>query len=194
MLRLLGAAVPVRPISPIGLFRLLGVALLVPALIATAAAAETTLRLQDLLDEALLNSPEIQMLASGATAAGHRIPQATSLTDPMVMVGYQNDGFNSFSYPEMPDSQFMLSVSQMLPFPGKLALKGEMAEREAEGLQANVAVSRLRTALRSKSCIMICSFRTLISTSSMTKPHFSHGLRTPPPSGTVPAWEYCRKW
>lgn len=138
------------PVGPGGLLRLLVAVLLLPTLIASGAAAKTTLRLQDLLDEALRNSPEIQMFTAGAAAAGHRVPQATSLTDPMVMVGYQNDGFNSFSYPEMPDSQFMLSVSQMLPFPGKRALKGEMAEREAEGLQAAVAASRLSTVLRVK--------------------------------------------
>ncbi len=138
-----------RRIRSAGRIRLL-VAVLLPTLIATVASAATSLHLQDLLDEALRNSPEVQMLAAGATAAGHRVPQATSLTDPMVMVGYQNDGFNSFSYPEMPDSQFMLSVSQMLPFPGKLALKGEMAEKEAESLEATVAVSRLSTALRIK--------------------------------------------
>ncbi len=144
------AGVAAWPVAPGGLLRLLVAVLLMPTLIASGAAAETTLRLQDLVDEALRNSPEIQMFAAGATAAGHRVPQATSLTDPMVMVGYQNDGFNSFSYPEMPDSQFMLSVSQMLPFPGKRALKGEMAEREAENLQAAVAASRLSTVLRVK--------------------------------------------
>ncbi len=142
------------PVVPGGLLRLLVAVLLLPTLIATGAAAETTLRLQDLLDEALRNSPEIQMYAAGATAAGHRIPQATSLTDPMVMVGYQNDGFKSFTYPEMADSQFMLSVSQMLPFPGKLALRGEMAEREAEGLQATVAVSRLRIVLADQGIVL----------------------------------------
>ncbi len=142
------AALSARRIRSAG--RILLVVVLLPTLIATVASAAATLRLQDLLDEALRNSPEIRMLAAGATAAGHRVPQATSLTDPMVMVGYQNDGFKSFSYPEMPDSQFMLSVSQMLLFPGKRALKGEMAEKEAESLEATVAVSRLSTALRIK--------------------------------------------
>lgn len=84
------------------------------------------------------------MYAAGAEAAQHRIPQATSLADPMVMVGYQNEGFSSLTYPDMPDSQLMLSVSQMLPFPGKLALRGEMASREAESLTATTNAVRLR--------------------------------------------------
>ncbi|NTW89283.1 MAG: hypothetical protein HGB26_09295, partial [Desulfobulbaceae bacterium] len=46
-----------QPLAPGGLTRLLLAALLLPILIATGAAAETTLRLQDLLDEALRNSP-----------------------------------------------------------------------------------------------------------------------------------------
>lgn len=136
-----------RRLAPGGLTRLL-IAVVLPLLMATGTTAETTLRLPDLLGEALRNSPEIKMVAAGATAAGHRVSQATSLTDPMIMVGYQNEGFNTLSYPEMADSQFMLSVSQMLPYPGKLALKGEMAEKEAEGLHATVAASRLNTALR----------------------------------------------
>ena len=129
---------------------LVAAALLWPLLAASATAAQGKLRLADLLEEAKRNSPEIRMYEAGATAAGYRIPQAISLSDPMVMVGYQNDGFDSFSYPDMPDSQVMLSVSQMRPFPGKRALKGEMAEREAQGLQAGVEVSRLRTLARVK--------------------------------------------
>ena len=143
-----GAAI--RLPTPHGLLRLLAAALLLSTLVATSATAETTLRLQDLLDEAQRNSPEISMYASGAEAAAQRVPQATSLTDPTVMAGYQNGGFNSLSYGEKPDSQFMLSFSQTLPFPGKLALRGEVAESEAEGLQANVVASRLNIVLRIK--------------------------------------------
>jgi len=102
------------------------------------------LRLDELLEEVQNQSPEAKMYAAGAEAAKHRIPQAASLADPMVMVGYQNEGFSSLTYPDMPDSQFMLSVSQMLPFPGKRGLKGEMATREADGLAATTDAVRLR--------------------------------------------------
>lgn len=103
-----------------------------------------SLRLAELLEEVQARSPEAMMYAAGAEAAQHRIPQSTSLADPMVMVGYQNAGFSSFTYPEMSDSQFMLSVSQMLPFPGKRALRGEMTAKEADSLASTTAAVRLR--------------------------------------------------
>ena len=107
------------------------------------AAAQATLRLDDLIDEALKSSPEVLMYQSRTIAARHRIPQAESLADPMFMLGYQNEGFNDITYSEMADSQFMFSFSQMLPYPGKRALKGEMARQEAESLNAATTTARL---------------------------------------------------
>jgi outer membrane protein TolC len=105
--------------------------------------AQATLRLDDLIDEALKNSPEVLMFQSRTVAARHRIPQAESLADPMFMIGYQNEGFEEITYSDMPDSQFMFSASQMLPYPGKRALKGEMARQEAESLDAATTTARL---------------------------------------------------
>jgi len=130
------------------LFMLSGILFLM--ILATGGAAETTLHLQDLIAEALRQNPEILMFDSGATAAEHRVPQAKSLADPMVMLGYQNEGFDALTYPEMADSQYMFSVSQMLPYPGKRALKGKMAAKEAESLHAATDIIRLRTIERIK--------------------------------------------
>ena len=108
-------------------------------------AAEGRLHLDELIAEGLENSPEIHMSAARTTAARHRIPQAKSLEDPMIMFGYQNEGFDDITFGEMPDSQLMFSASQMFPYPGKRALKGEMAKQEAEGLRALTANARLTT-------------------------------------------------
>ena len=116
---------------------------------APAVSGETgQLQLADLIGEALQNSPEIKAAGAGASAARHRIPQAQSLADPMVMVGYQNDGFSRFNYGESKDAQLMFSASQMLPFPGKRALKGEMAAKEAESAQAGAHIARYKTIFR----------------------------------------------
>ena len=78
----------------------------------------------------------------GSDASTHKIPQATSLADPMLMMGYENEGTDSLytfggETKGMPaDSRWMFSLSQMFPYPGKLALKGEMATRDAESLKA----------------------------------------------------------
>jgi len=103
------------------------------------------LQLQGLIEEALQASPEIQAARAKAVASGFRVPQSMSLPDPMVMVGYQNEGTSRFTFNEMADSQFMFSASQLFFFPGKRALKGEAAAKEAESLAASTEWVRLRT-------------------------------------------------
>ncbi len=105
-----------------------------------------SLELQPLIDEALKNSPEVIASEARAAAARFRIPQAKSLPDPMVMVGYQNEGFNKYSYGDELMSQWMFSASQMFPFPGKLSLKGEIASRDAENLGDMQALTKLKIA------------------------------------------------
>lgn len=108
------------------------------------------LKLQDLIDEALKSSPEIGASVSKATASGYKVPQARSLPDPMIMFGYQNEGYKKYNYGDSPDAKRMYSASQMFPYPGKLPLKGEMAAREAESLTASSQALRLKTISRIK--------------------------------------------
>ena len=136
-------------------FLLLGLCIFfLPA--AQAFAAEENLKLQDLIREALKNNPEIHVAEARANGSTHRIPQATSLADPMVMVGYENEGTDSLytfgrETKGMPaDSRWMFSLSQMFPYPGKLALKGEMATRDAESLKAMADATKLATEVRVK--------------------------------------------
>ena len=112
------------------------------------------LQLADLIDEALQNSPEIKAAGASASAAGHRISQVQSLADPMVMVGYQNDGFDRFTYGQSKDAQWMFSAAQMVPYPGKRSLKGEIAAKEDESAQAGVVaeMSDPRSALLVEAC------------------------------------------
>jgi len=123
---------------------------------AHAFAAEETLKLPDLIREALKNNPEIHVAEARASGSTHKIPQAMSLADPMVMMGYENEGTDSFytfdrETKGMPaDSRWMFSLSQMFPYPGKLALKGEMATRDAESLKAMADATRLATEVRVK--------------------------------------------
>jgi outer membrane protein TolC len=123
---------------------------------ANAFAGDRTLKLQELIQEAIKNNPEIHISAARAKASGHRIRQATSLADPMVMMGYENEGtdslytFNGNTKGMPADSRWMFSFSQMLPYPGKLALKGEMASLDAESLKDQVDSARLNAIVRVK--------------------------------------------
>lgn len=106
--------------------------------------------LRGLIEEALKNSPEIQASLSRIEAAKYRIPQAGSLPDPQVSVGYQNEGFNRYTYGEEQGSQWMFSASQQFLFPGKRTLKRDMASRDVESLEAMHEFLRLKTAARVK--------------------------------------------
>ena len=111
-------------------------------------AAADDLRLQDLIAEALQKSPEIIASESRAKAAGYRVPQAGSLPDPMFMFGYQNEGWERYTYGKEPDAQWMFSASQMFPFPGKRSLKEDMARQDAEGLAILHESVKLKTISR----------------------------------------------
>jgi outer membrane protein TolC len=68
----------------------------------------------------------------------------------MFMFGYQNEGWNKYTWGDMQMSWWMFSASQMVPFPGKLSLKGEMASRESESLRASYDSSRLKVIMKVK--------------------------------------------
>ena len=108
------------------------------------------LKISDLTQEALKNSPEIQASLSKIEAARYRIPQAKSLPDPMLTFGYQNEGFDRYTYGEEQGSQWMFSASQQFLFPGKRALKGEMVQRDVESMEAMHELLKLRTVARIK--------------------------------------------
>jgi outer membrane protein TolC len=118
------------------------------ALGATVCRAEETLNLNELVAEGLEKSPEILAAKARAQAAGFRIPQAKSLPDPMFMFGYQNEGFDRFNVGEQPysNSQGMFSLSQQFYYPGKRALKGEMASKDAGSLDAMYEQTKLQVA------------------------------------------------
>ena len=108
------------------------------------------IKLNDLIEEALKNNPEILAAQARAEAAKYKIPQARSLPDPMVMFGYQNDSWNEYTYGESSDSQWMFSASQMFPFPGKRSLKEKMAEKDAESIEASYTATQLKTIAKVK--------------------------------------------
>jgi cobalt-zinc-cadmium efflux system outer membrane protein len=127
----------------------IGLALLGAVLLAGSAFAQD-LKLDDLVSEALINSPDIQVLQSRIEGTRQRIPQAKSLPDPMLMFGYQNEGFQRYTYGEEQGAQWMFGLSQQFLFPGKRALKGEMVERDAESQEAMYDLLKLKTVARVK--------------------------------------------
>lgn len=100
-------------------------------------AAEPSLNVDRLVDEALRNNPEILAARETAQAAREKIPQAYSLDDPMLGVGVTNLPTN-FSFKDDEMTQKEVTISQKLPFPGKRGLMREVAEKEADASSVEV--------------------------------------------------------
>jgi len=98
----------------------------------------TVLDVEALIAEALRSSPSVAAADAEHAAAGQKISQAGSFPDPMVSVGYQNDGWDRITFGERPMSNLAVSVTQNLPFPGKRDFRREGA-RSMESVSAAMA-------------------------------------------------------
>jgi outer membrane protein TolC len=104
-----------------------------------------TLSFNWLVAEALKNNREILAMQSRLSAYEQRIPQAGSLPDPMLLVGYQNDGSSRYTYGDSPDAKWMFEFSQTFPFAGKRGLLTEMAKADFAGRREDYEALRRRT-------------------------------------------------
>lgn len=110
------------------------------------AAAQATLDLADLVREALNRNPEAQAALHTENALAHRVPQSKSLPDPMVSVGWAGNPA-PFSVMSGDGSSYRgVTVSEQFPYPGKLKLQGEMAEKDVEAARADYELVRRRVA------------------------------------------------
>ena len=104
--------------------------------------------LSELLAEAEANNPLISAADHEVRAARQMAPQVTTLPGPKVTVqqfsvgspkpfaGYTNSDF----------AYIGIGASQELPYPGKLRLRGQVAERDADTRQAEVEVTKINIA------------------------------------------------
>lgn len=87
-------------------------------------------KLQDLIEQALQNNPEVKAMQRSFDMMRARVPQAKALPDPMLNIGYTG---NITPIPPFdlqkndPASGRMIGISQELPFPGKRSLRGKVA-------------------------------------------------------------------
>ena len=105
------------------------VLLLVPAL----PAADLPTPLSALLDEAARSNPDIQATRLGWQAATQVPSQVSTLPDPQVTFQHFSVGSpRPFAGYSNSDFAYVgLGISQDLPYPGKLKLKGEAAQQDA---------------------------------------------------------------
>jgi len=94
-------------------------------------------KLNDLLTEAERNNPEIQAARHGWEAAQQVPTQVSTLPDPQVVFQQVSVG-SPRPFAGYTNSDFAyvgLGISQDIPYPGKLRLRGEMAKKEADVTQ-----------------------------------------------------------
>ena len=88
--------------------------------------------LQQLIEQALENNPEIKSMQRRFDMMRARIPQAKALDEPVLSIGYMGNIVPFQVQDGDPSSGRTISISQDLPFPGKRSLKGKVASSDAD--------------------------------------------------------------
>ena len=83
-----------------------------------------------LVAEALQKNAELMAARQEAAASAARVGPAGALPDPMVTVGYENDGAAP-SLGTEPMTRLAFGAQQAFPFPGKLGLARDVAKADA---------------------------------------------------------------
>lgn len=126
----------------------------VPALRAQEAsmpAAQEPVALAELLAEADRAHPAIKAEAQMVEAKQSRIPQVKSLPDPTVQVGWMGN-IRPFSVQHLDPSSYRgIGTMQEFPYPGKLKLRGQMAEKDVEMERWNLEAVRRQVKAEVKS-------------------------------------------
>src|SRR5262249_15078838 len=105
-------------------------------------AGQLELNVEALIEQVLARNPSLSQMVAAWQAASARYPQVTSLEDPMFAATI---GPGTIA-PDDPGVEFAsrLEISQKLPFPGKLKLRGDNALAEANAAGRDVDHVRLQ--------------------------------------------------
>ena len=102
------------------------------------ASGDDRINLQGLIEEVVARSPEIKAARERWEAAKAVVPQVQTLPDPRLQFGYQRMPMTD------PLQGAMYGFGQEIPFPGKLRLKGEVAQSDVDRLEQEFHATRLR--------------------------------------------------
>ncbi len=106
------------------------------------AGADSAAPVEALVAEALEKSAALAAALSEVAAARERVAPAGTLPDPMLSVGYENDG-TSYSLGEEPMTRLSFMAEQRVPWPGKLRAASKLAVADVEVVEARLARIRL---------------------------------------------------
>ena len=108
--------------------------------------AADSLTLDDAVAAALSANPGLAAIEARAKALAELPEQMSALPDPTLSVNVRNLPLDSFSFTQEGMTQFQLGIAQALPYPGKLALRSQVASHQAGAAAADVKEKRLQLA------------------------------------------------
>jgi len=128
---------------------MIGVGLVVSPLCYTVVLAQSTtaatpLSLARAVTEAQEANPGLAAIQERAKALAEIPVQAASLPDPRVSMNVMNLPLDSFSFTQEGMTQLQVGITQALPYPGKLALRSQVATLEAEAAKWAIDEQRLQ--------------------------------------------------
>ncbi|MFT5132362.1 MAG: cobalt-zinc-cadmium efflux system outer membrane protein [Gammaproteobacteria bacterium] len=102
------------------------------------------LTLADAIDRALADNPNLAEMQARAEAFAAIPSQVGTLPDPILSFNAMNLPTNTFDLSQEPMTQTQFGINQAFPFPGKLGLREEAAQYEAEAAAKDVDETRFR--------------------------------------------------
>ncbi len=107
-------------------------------------AAGGQLTLEESINIALRDNPGLSEMQARAQAMAAVPSQVGTLPDPRISFNAMNLPMDTFDISQENMTQMQFGISQAIPFPGKLALREEAAQHEAEAVSNDVDETRLR--------------------------------------------------
>ena len=101
------------------------------------------LQLAEARSRATSNNPGLEAMRERYLALSHIAPQVATLPDPVVSLNAMNLPWDNFDMNQEAMTQVQLGISQVFPFPGKLALNEDIALFEAQAAAFSVDEMRL---------------------------------------------------
>lgn len=96
-----------------------------------------------LIQDALKKRPELAQVRTAIQADLQRVHQVSTLPDPVVSLGIQNDGFKGIQIGKMESSYLSVMASQTFPWYGKRDLRGEVVAFSARQTEADLKRAQL---------------------------------------------------
>ena len=109
------------------------------------------LSLNEAVGIALAKNPAVQSARHTLSAEQAKVPQASALPDPTFGLGWMGNPRPFSVQTGDPSSYRSLSAMQMLPFPGKRSLRGQIARKDADLSQWDLETVRRRVVADVKS-------------------------------------------